>query len=226
VLEAQIGALGCTRSVCSDADRHGATPGVRLSGFLGGNLRGIVELGLAGGWGTLTADVAPGANALELFGVDPQVLEQVIEDRTGQALAVDLTGLTVTGARLRAAQVGPALRIHLIPRGRATAWLGTGVGYHLWRGDYDTTDGPTRLDVHGIVVPIEAGAGAWLTKRLALAAVGHYGWTWHGLFVLDHPEARAAAPVRTVDDALDGRARLQDQLPHTWTVSAGLRATF
>ena len=125
--DGRLGTQGCTRSLCSSS-RHDASPGVRLDGFLGGNIRGFVDLGFAGGWGTFANKVEPGTNALSLYGVNPWLLSAAAA-RLGMPLPYPVNSLAVEDAQLRTARVGPLLRIHFVPRGRPIAYVGTGIGY-------------------------------------------------------------------------------------------------
>ena len=46
-------ALGCTRSTCLHSERMNSESSISANGFVGGNVRGWVELGLSRGWGRL-----------------------------------------------------------------------------------------------------------------------------------------------------------------------------
>jgi hypothetical protein len=224
IFEAQIGTMGCVRSLCDDS-RHAISPGVRLNGFLGGNIRGWVELGLGGGWGSMRSSVAEGTNALTMYGLDPGLLQQALAAQAAGLIDVDLYGLATSRAKMSSVNVGPVARVHFIPRGRFTAWAGSGVGYHLLRNKYETLVGTVKLDFHGLAVPIEAGLGVFVHEHVAVTAQFDYLWTWYGLAVLDHPDQRAALPVA----ALQAAANLQNvdlraQLPQFWTLGFGLRA--
>ncbi|MEM6996224.1 MAG: hypothetical protein AAF721_37300 [Myxococcota bacterium] len=223
VADFRLGAFGCLRSVCNDA--HGAKPGVRLDGFLGGNIRGFVELGLAGGWGALTPEVESGANVLSLYGLDPYALQSSLLGAAAALAPIDFGALAVTGnASLRSTQVGPVARIHFVPRGRALAFVGAGVEYNLFRSRYDTALGAVKLDLHGLAVPIEAGVGVHVHKNIALVAQFDYLWTWYGLAVLDNPIQRMALPVSALDSAAQEQgADFRGELPQFWNVGIGIR---
>jgi hypothetical protein len=224
IFEAQIGAMGCVRALCDDS-RHAISPGVRLNGFLGGNIRGWVELGLAGGWGTMRSGVAEGTNALSMYGLDPGLLQQALTAQAAGLIDVDLYGLATREAKMSSANLGPMARVHFIPRGRITAWAGSGVGYHLLRNKYETLAGTVKLDFHGLAVPIEAGLGVFVHEHVAITAQFDYLWTWYGLAVLDHPEQRTALPVAALQAAADlQNVDLRGELPQFWTVGFGLRA--
>ena len=206
-------------------DGHGAKPGFRVDGFLGGNIRGFVELGLAGGWGTISPNVDNGANVLALYGLDPAALQASLLGALSSLAPVDFGSLTVTGgAQLRTTQVGPLARIHFIPRGRMLAFVGSGVQYNLFRSRYDTTAGPVKLDFHGLAVPIEAGLGVHVHNNIAVMLQFDYLWTWYGLAVLDTPAQRLALPVGALDSAgQDQGVDLRGQLPQFWNVGIGIR---
>ena len=224
IFEAQIGTMGCVRALCDDS-RHAISPGVRLNGFLGGNIRGWVELGLGGGWGTMRSGVAEGTNALSMYGLDPGLLQQALTAQAAGLIDVDLYGLATSEARMSSANVGPLARVHFIPRGRFTAWAGSGVGYHLLRNKYETLAGTVKLDFHGLAVPIEAGLGVFVHDNVAVTAQFDYLWTWYGLAVLDHPDQRSALPVAALQAAANlQNVDLRGQLPQFWTLGFGLRA--
>jgi len=223
VADFRVGVLGCVRAVCKDG--HSTTPGVSLDGFLGGNIRGWAELGLAGGWGAITPHVDDGTNVFSMYGLDAAALQASLLGSLSSVAPIDLVGLTTTGdAQLRTTQVGPVARIHFIPRGRMTAFVGAGIEYNLFRSRYDTSIGNVKLDFHGLAVPIEAGLGVYLHKNVALMAQFDYQWTWYGLAVLDHPARRLAVPVSALQTAADEQnAELRGELPQFWNVGLGIR---
>jgi len=224
VVDGRLGTLGCVRTLCG-SDRLDARPGVRLDGFLGGNIKGWVDLGVSGGWGTMTPRVDEGTNVLTLYGLDPYRLQQALDLLGGQALGIDLGALAVTDAKLRAAQFGPLVRVHFIPRGRFTAYVGTGAQYNLFRAKYDTLGGNVRLDFHGIAVPIQAGFGVHVLENLAVGVQFDYLWSWYGLATVDHPSRKFTLPVRVLESAAQmQQVDLRRQLPHFWTFGFALRA--
>ncbi len=219
ILDAGIGVLGCTRSVCGD--RHGANASLGLDGFLGGNIGGIVELGVSGGWGRVTPDIDNGTNALSLYGVDAGDLRDVAAQ-----LGVSPSSLTVTDGQSQLAHAAPMVRIHLPRRGRVGAWLGTGAGYVLYRNDYTSRSGDFRLDWHGLQVPVQGGLAVYVSRNVAFPFTGTYRFAWYLAGLLDHPDQLAAAPVGTLDQALENAGAGFDQrLPHLWHVNFGLRLT-
>ncbi|MBK8236214.1 MAG: hypothetical protein KBB21_30725 [Nannocystaceae bacterium] len=223
-VDARVGTLGCFRATCA-ADRHGARPGLRLDGFIGGNIRGWVDFGLAGGWGTMEANVAKGTNVLTLYGLDPNVLQGALAVLAGQALGINFASLAVNDAKLRSAQAGPLLRVHFIPRGRFAAWVGTGAYYNLFRGRYDTAGGAARVDFHGLAVPVEAGFAVHVHEHVAVGLQFDYLWTWYGLANLQQGAQAFTVPVRVLDEAAKlQNASLRSQLPQFWTFGLGLRA--
>jgi hypothetical protein len=222
-LEIGLGPMGCVRGLCGD-DRHAVAPGVRLDGFVGGNILGFVELGLAGGWGSMRSRATEGTNALSMYGLDPWLLQQALYAQSAGLLNIDLAGLSITGARMQTAQVGPLLRVHFIPRGRVAVWAGSGAQYHLLRNRYDTLIGQAKMSFHGIAVPIEAGLGVFVHRNVALTARFDYLWTWYGLAVLDHPDQSVTLPVSVLDAAAGQQGiELRQQLPQFWTGSRGVR---
>jgi hypothetical protein len=223
VADVLIGPMGCVKGMC-EGDRHAISTGVRASGFIGGNIRGWVELGLGGGWGSMRSRAAPGTNALLMYGLDPWLLQQALSAAAAGLLKVDLAGLSTTRTRMQTAQAGPMARINFIPRGRMLAWGGAGLEYHLLRNRYDTQSGPVRLDFHGLAVPIQAAVGVYVHEHVAITAQFDYLWTWYGLAVLDHPDQKTAIPVAVLQQAaqLQG-VDLRGELPQFWTVGIGLR---
>ncbi len=221
----RIGTIGCLRGACA-GNRHNTSPGFRIDGFLGGNIKGWVDLGVAGGWGTLGSDVTPGTNVLSLYGLDPYQLQTALGLLAGQALGIDFGALTVNDTKLRTAQVGPLLRVHFIPRGRFAAYVGSGVQYNLFRAKYSTPAGPTRLDFHGLAVPIEAGFGVHVIENLALGVQFDYLWTWYAIANLDQGQTSLPLPVRVLDEAARSQTgqSFRDQLPQFWTFALTLRA--
>lgn len=223
VADLRVGTLGCLGGFCRSGG-HDVSPGARIGGFIGGNVRGWFEAGLGGGWGTMRPNVTPGTNALVLYGLDPYVLQQALLAQAAGLLSVDLAGLAVSDAQLRAAQVGPTVRIHLVPRGRVQAFVGSGVGYNLLRARYQTPVGDTRLDFHGIDVPVEANVGVYLRPNIALGVQFDYMWTWYGVAVLDHPQQRLALPVSVLQAAGEVQGvDFRGQMPQMWSVGLALR---
>lgn len=223
VIGARVGTQGCLGTMCRGG-RHDVSPGVRVGGFLGGNIRGWVEMGLGGGWGTLRPQVEPGTNALLLYGLNPTVLSQALQAQAAGLINVNLAGLAVSDASMRVAQAGPRLRIHLLPRGRVGAFVGSGVGYHRLRSRYETAIGPLGLDFHGIEVPVEANLSVYVLPRLAVGVQFDYSWTWYGLAVLDHPQQRVAMPMGVLQLAAQQQSvDLRGELPQMWNLGLALR---
>jgi len=222
VADFRIGTLGCIGAFCRGA--HDVSPGVRLGGFLGGNIRGWVELGVGGGWGTLGSKVAPGTNAMLLYSLDPNVLQLALLAQAAGLVNVDLAGLAVQDDQLRAAQVGPSLRIHLLPRGRIGAFVGSGLGYNVLRARYQTAIGELGMDFHGIDVPVEANLSVYVLEHLAVGLQFDYMWTWYGLAVLDHPQQRIPIPMRLLESsAATQGVDVRAQLPQFWTFGLAIR---
>jgi hypothetical protein len=219
----RLGTSGCFRTVCG-SDRHDASPGFRIDGFLGHNFRGWLDLGVAGGWGTMGANVAEGTNVLALYGVDAAALAQM-SAALGNPLGFDPASMRVQDAKLRMARVGPSLRLHFVPRGRFAAYVGSGAGYSLFRGRYETAGGAVRMSFHGVDVPVEAGFAVHLTPNVALGAQVDYLWARYVVTTLDHPAQSLTAPVRLLDEIArtTGGALLQD-LPQYWSAGVLLRA--
>ncbi len=195
-----------------------------MDGFLGGNIRGWVDLGVSGGWGSFSANVERDANLLRLYGVEPAQLQQAAI-ALGNPLGFNPFALQVRGAKLRSARVGPSVRVHLIPRGRGIAYVGTGIGYSLFRARYDTAVGDVRLDFHGFDVPLQAGGGVQITEHIAAVAQFDFNWTWYPIAKLDHPQRTLTLPVSVLDSAASGSGgSVSDTLPRYWSVGVGIRA--
>lgn len=201
-----------------------SSAGISVNGFLGGNIKGWFEIGLIGGWGQLSPKPQANTHVLSLYGIED--LSALVED---QPVVIDLSRLVVDRAKSTNFHVGPSLRIHFIPRGPVAAFLGSGLGYDLYRSHFSASSGPAKIDFHGIVVPIEAGINIHVIKRLALSAKFNYLWTYFALLVAEQPqqfEHRLIAPVALIDAALGTiNANLAQDLPHFWTATAGIRLT-
>ncbi len=225
VLDARVGAAGCLRSLCNDT--HRASPGLRLDGFVGGNIRGWVDLGISGGWGNYSASVETNANVLRLYGIEPAQL-QLAANAMGNPLGFNPFALQVQSARLSTARVGPALRVHLIPRGRGIAYVGAGLGYSTFLADYDTAVGNVSLRFHGVDVPLQAGAGVQISEHLAAIVQFDYTFTNYPVARFEHPQQDLTLPVAFLDSAASASsgAAVSDSLPRTWGVGMGLRARF
>lgn len=222
VADFRIGTLGCIGAFCRGA--HDVSPGVRLGGFLGGNIRGWVELGVGGGWGTLGSKVAPGTNAMLLYGLDPNVLQLALLAQAAGLISVDLAGLAVQDDQLRVAQFGPSMRVHVLPRGRIGAFVGTGVGYNVLRARYKTAIGDVGMDFHGLEVPVEANLSVYVLEHLAVGVQFDYMWTWYGLAVLDHPQQKIPIPMRLLQGtAATQGVDVREQLPQFWTLGLAIR---
>jgi hypothetical protein len=221
----RIGTIGCLRATCGDS-KHAARPGFRIDGFLGGNIKGWVDIGVAGGWGMLGSNVTPGTNMLALYGLDPYFLQNALGVLAGQALGINLGALTVSDSKLRTAQAGPMFRFHFIPRGRFAAYVGSGVQYNLFRARYNTAAGPAQLDFHGLAVPIEAGFGVHVLEHLALGVQFDYLWTWYAFANLQQGSTSLALPVKVLDQTarMQSGGSFKDQLPQFWTFAFTLRA--
>jgi len=225
VLDARIGAAGCLRSLCTET--HRASPGLRLDGFVGGNIRGWVDLGISGGWGNYSASVETNANVLRLYGIEPAQL-QLAANTMGNPLGFNPFALQVQSARLSTARVGPALRVHLIPRGRGIAYVGAGLGYSTFLADYDTAVGDVSLRFHGIDVPLQAGAGVQISEHLAAIVQFDYTFTNYPIARFQHPQQDLTLPVAFLDSAASASSgtAVSDSLPRSWGVGMGLRARF
>jgi hypothetical protein len=219
----RLGTQGCFRTICSES-RHNTSPGFRLDGFVGGNIAGWFEIGASAGFGTLRSNVPEGTNALALYGIDAAALQAAAE-RLNSPLAVTLSSLAVTDSKLRTARAGPHFRIHFIPRGRVATWIGSGVGYSLFRAKYQTRGGDLRFDLHGIDIPVEAGLAVFVHENVAVTAQFDFLWAWYALATFDHPDQAATLPVKVLEAALSTEdANLRRELPLLWTLGFGVRA--
>ncbi len=224
-IDARVGAAGCLRSMCTSS--HNASPGVRVDGFLGGNIRGFVDLGIAGGWGNYGASVADNENLLRLYGIEPGQL-QAAATAMGSPLGFNPFALQVQSARLRTARVGPSLRIHVLPRGRGIAYFGAGVGYSTFLADYGTSVGNVSMRFHGIDVPLQVGGGVQISKHIAAVVQFDYTFNNYPIARFDHPQESLTLPVAFLDSAAreSSGTTVSDTLPRSWSVSTGLRARF
>ncbi|MDC0718271.1 hypothetical protein [Nannocystis bainbridge] len=224
ILEPRFGTLGCTREFCAGSAGHHERPGALLGGFVGGNLLGLVDLGIEAQWGTLRPGDLAGKNAVTLYGIDPARLEQALSERLGTEVDVDFNQLTVESAKARAVSAGPALRIHFLRKGRGVAYIGTGIHYQLWRNRYETTGGPTRMDFHGFVAPFRVGGGAFVHPNIAVTGEFAYHYAFYVITGVSHPELSGVAPLSIIEGAaLDAGTNLRKGLPHFWSFSVSVR---
>lgn len=227
IVEPRFGALGCVRQFCSGSGGHDARPGFQVGGFLGGNVFGLIDVGIEAQWGTLRPGDLTGRNAITLYGLDPAKLQEVIASRTGSDLIqIDFTKLVITGdtASMRAVNFGPAFRIHFIRKGRGIAYVGAGIHYQLWRNRYDTASGPTRLDFHGISAPLRIGGGAFVHRNIAVTAEFAYQPSFFVATGVSHIELSGVAPLTVLEGAaLEAGSNLRKGLPHFWSFSLAVR---
>ncbi|MBL8970389.1 MAG: hypothetical protein JNK56_07410, partial [Myxococcales bacterium] len=230
ILDLQLGTGGCTRRYCGGNAGHDAAPGVRLGGFVGGNIFGIIEVGISAGWNTLRPRGVAGQNALTLYGLDPAQVQVAIAEAMGvPALAVDLSTLTVQSASSRAFDIGPSLRVHFIRKGRGIAYVGADIHYQLWRNRYSTASGDLRLDFHGVSAPLRAGGGVYVHRNLAVIGEFSYVPTVFVVGGIRHPMLSAVAPLQALEGQaaeVGSRGSLKSGLPHFWNLSINLRLRF
>ncbi|MGB1015096.1 MAG: hypothetical protein ACPG4T_13255 [Nannocystaceae bacterium] len=228
ILEFKIGAAGCFKRICKSQGYHYAKPGLSLGGFLGGNIFGFLDLGLEVMWGAMTPRAYSGRNAVDMFGIDSLRLQQLLEENAefiGTGFRVD--SLLVGSAKMRVLNVGPALRVHVIPRGRISAYVGTALDYQRWRNKYVTVSGPLNLDFHGLALPILGGVGFYPHPNVAVGFEFRWVYSAHLVVVAKHPELHTGAPVALIDMAgRDEGIEVSSGLPTFWHANASLRARF
>ena len=228
VVDLQLGTTGCLRRFCSDTSGNHAAPGVHLGAFIGGNIAGIVEVGLETGWNTLRPRDVVGQNAMTLYGLDPALVSQAIAAHEGvPASTIDFSSLDVISASSRAFDIGPSLKVHFIRKGRGLAYVGAGAHYQLWRNRYSTPSGDLRLDFHGITAPLKLGGGAYVHKNIALVGEFTYSLAFFVLGGVKHPYFSGVAPLSAIEgQASAAGSRLAAGLPHFWTLALNLRFRF
>ena len=224
VFDLQIGTAGCFRQVCR-AEHH-AAPGVHLGGFFGGNVLGVLELGLEAGWNTMRPRDVAGRNAINLYGLDPAALQREISEQQGIPVEVDFSTLTVRSATSRAFNIGPSLKIHFIRKGRGLAYVGAGLHYQRWRNRYETDGGDLRLDFHGIAAPFKIGGGALVHPNIAIVGEFTYSLAFYVLGGVRHPDLFAVAPLSLIESASSATTGLTGNLPHFGKFSVNLRFRF
>jgi len=225
IFDLQIGTAGCFRRFCRT--EHNAGPGVHLGGFFGGNVLGILEIGLEAGWNTLRPRDVAGRNAVALYGLDPVLLQQEIGEQQGLPVEVDFSTLVVNTAKSRALNVGPSLRIHFIRKGRGLAYVGTGLHYQLWRNKYTTAGGDLRVDFHGLAAPFKVGGGAYVHPNIAVVGEFTYSLAFYVLGGVNHPDLTAVAPLALLEaSAANAGSGLMKGLPHFGKFSVNLRFRF
>ena len=212
------------------------SPGVDVGGYIGGNIAGIVDIGVEGSWGRLNAGDLRGRNIFDLYGVNPVTLEDVVNaelrsyaggDGTG-ANQVDFSELVVNGSVLgRTAGAGPLVRVHFIRYGRGSFYLGTGAQWRMWGNKYETELGNVALDFHGIALPAAGGLGFYPIKHLMIGAEFRYVFTHYFLSVIDHPELSTFSPMSLIDQATaEAGSTVSDGLPGFWNASVTMRVRF
>lgn len=225
LLEPRIGVLGCTRTFCAGSAGHDARPGLMLGGMVGGNVFGLLDLGIEAVWSAPRTGEIAGRNAVTLYGLDPILLQQVIAERTGvDFVQLDFSKLTVTSGTMRSVSVGPALRIHFIRKGRGIAYIGVGLHYQLWRNRYETAGGPTRLDFHGFVAPLRIGGGAFVHPNIAITGELAYNHAFYLVGGISHTELSAVTPLTVIEGAArEAGSDLRRGMPRFWSFSINLR---
>ncbi len=235
-MEPRLGTTGCFGPHCRGASGHDVTPGVDVGGYIGGNIAGIVDIGIEGSWGRLNAGDLQGRNVFELYGVNPVTFEDVVNaelrsyaggDGTG-ANQVDFSELVVNGSVLgRTAGAGPLVRVHFIRYGRGSFYLGTGAQWRVWGNKYETELGDVELDFHGIALPAAGGLGFYPIKHLMIGAEFRYVFTHYFLSVIDHPELSTYSPMSLIDAATaEAGSSVSDGLPGFWNASVTMRVRF
>lgn len=227
VFDLQLGTAMCFRQHCRSDIGHQAAPGLHLGGFFGGNVLGILEIGLEAGWNTLRPRGVAGRNAVAIYGLDPVLLQQQISETQGFPVEIDFSTLTVNTVKSRALNVGPSLRIHFIRKGRGLAYVGAGLHYQLWRNRYTTANGDLRLDFHGISAPFKVGGGAYVHPNIAITGEFTYSVALYVLGGINHPDLSAVAPLSIVESTtVDAGASLTKGLPHFGKFSVNVRFRF
>ncbi|MEZ4454643.1 MAG: hypothetical protein R3B09_34645 [Nannocystaceae bacterium] len=225
IFEVKTGILGCTGALCADASGMGATPGLALDGFVGGNIAGFLDVGFEGGWGRMNARTVDGRNLAEIYGFDVDALTMVIgDDVLADAL---LSGLTVTGAQSALFHGGPALRLHVVPRGRVSAYVGAGAQYQLWRTRYTTASGDALgVGFHGTSFPLVVGVGGYVHRHIALGVEGRYVPSLYWIASVQSPMLSGPVPISTLERAMGSEGAVRDRLPSFWTLTATARVRF
>ena len=217
IVDVRLGAMGCTGTICK---RHDAKPGFRIDGLLGRNFLGIIDVGLAGGFGSMRTNVAPGTDGLALYGLDASQLPP-------EAMALMFDQFTINDAKLQAIHAGLDLRIHFVPRGRVDPYVGVGAQYALFRGVYDTPGGKTRMGFHGLGFPLQVGFVGFVHRMIALGVQFDFIPTWYGGVTVRGAPGRFGAPISAIKDvAAMAGIELPGDLPHMWTVGGVIHLRF
>lgn len=217
----RIGMQDCTGKICSRS--HKAAPGPRFDLFVGRNVGGIFDVGIAAGWGMLFAPSSVGKNALELFNVDLDRYDAFARIAS-PLFRFDARELGVHRARLSSARIGAHVRLHFNPKGRFLGYIGTGLGYSLFRADYITPPGRLRVEVHGFDIPIEGGAAIQVHKHVAVGLEGAYLWAHYLVGSITHPAQKSVAPLSLLQASVVGpAANLKQELPDVWSLGVVIR---
>ncbi len=228
IIEGKIGALGCLGRHCRDEANHNSAPGLALGGFFGVNVLGFIDLGLEGAWGRLRPRAYSGRNVFDLYSINGTVLSAKISEEMGvPSLPIDFSTLTVGEVKSTAVHAGPTIRVHVIPRGRLSAYIGLGAHYQLWRNAYDTLGGDFRLSFHGVSVPASVGLGYYVLRRLNLNAEFTYDHTAWLAASIRHPDLDFVAPLLLLEEAaLEAGTDLKKDLPNFWSLVLSARVRF
>jgi hypothetical protein len=236
LLEPRIGATGCFGEHCRGSAGHDVSPGILVGGFIGGNIAGIIDIGVEGSWGRLSPGDLKGRNVFDLYGVDPAIFEDVVNTElrsyagggAGKSNSVDFSGLVITGSTdMSVANLGPTVRVHFIRFGRGSFYLGTGAHWQMWANSYETALGRVGLAFHGISVPVAGGLGFYPIEHLMIGAEFRYVFANYFLSVIDHPDLSTFSPMSLIDEATaDAGESVSGGLPGFWNVSATMRVRF
>ncbi len=226
--EFKIGAAGCFKRICKGQGGHYAKPGLSLGGFLGGNIFGFADFGLEVQWATMGPRAYSGRNVVDLYGIDSGRLQELlVENASYIGTDFDVASLVLGTAKMRVLNVGPAVRLHVVPRGRVSAYVGTAFDYQLWRNKYETVGGPLRLDFHGIGIPLLGGLGFYPHPNVAVGFEFRWVYSYHVVIAAKHPDLNAGAPIGLIDMAgRDEGIEVSSGLPTFWHAVASVRARF
>ena len=118
--------------------------------------------------------------------------------------------------------------MHVIPRGRISAYVGSGAHYQDFRIRYRTAQEPISVAFHGMSVPAVVGLGVYPHKNIALGVEARYIHSMYWIAALSSSAMSGPVPLSILDNAaMDaGASPVRQRLPSFWTVNASARLRF
>jgi hypothetical protein len=185
IAEVNGGIGGCVGAICRDNLDTGTGGGV--GAFVGGNLFGFAEIGASVAWRGMS--IRDGGNPLSDHGLDPTGFANAAAGRDDDpdAIATELEALDVGKGSARMLFAGAEARIHMLPAGRGSLYLGSGIGFARWRALYSASGGDVDLRLASIGVPVVLGGGFYIKRFLIVNLQLRYLFTSPRRYTLRSP---------------------------------------